>query len=154
TKSKPEGFTYDIAKSKHIRHYVSSQAWKGLVICNNVEGKGRGVFIRRWFQKEEMVCDYHGMNIKVKADIFCKNRWQEALSIYAQTFPFPCHTDMEVFGRPLTHLSSRTNLQPQCFLMDTGQWPRDIVLFIAKKDIEENAELLFDYRHNLWLKIK
>ncbi|KAG2468804.1 KMT5A methyltransferase, partial [Polypterus senegalus] len=157
---KPEGSMEDIPQDKYIQRYVSSQKWKGLAVCDNIPGKGRGVYTSRRFQKGEVVCDYHGRNIsrkegKIKMkDVeagemgylyFCKNSRQEAFCIDAQTSPCPCHLDLETFGRLINHSSKRANLQPHCFTIDTGEGPRDVVLFIANKDIGANKELLFDY---------
>uniref|UniRef100_A0A8C4T533 SET domain-containing protein n=1 Tax=Erpetoichthys calabaricus TaxID=27687 RepID=A0A8C4T533_ERPCA len=138
---KPEGSMEDIPQDKYIRRYVSNQKWKGLVVSDNIPGKGRGVYTSRRFQKGEVNVEAGDLGYLY----FCKNARQEAFCIDAQTFPCPCHPDMETFGRLIDHSGKRANLQPHCFNIDTGEGPRDVVLLIAKNDIETNKELLFDY---------
>uniref|UniRef100_A0A8C4TMF8 SET domain-containing protein n=1 Tax=Erpetoichthys calabaricus TaxID=27687 RepID=A0A8C4TMF8_ERPCA len=101
----------DIPQDKYIQRYVSSQKWKGLVVCDDIPGKGRGVYTSRRFQKGEVVCDYHGENISSK---------EGELKMKNPTYSPSVSTD-------------------------TGEGPRDIMLFIAKNDIDTNKELLFDY---------
>uniref|UniRef100_A0A8C4SUI3 SET domain-containing protein n=1 Tax=Erpetoichthys calabaricus TaxID=27687 RepID=A0A8C4SUI3_ERPCA len=116
---KPEGSMENIPQDKYIQWYVSSQKWKGLVVCDDIPGKGRGVYTSRRFQKGEVVCDYHGENSSSKeGELRMKN-------VEAGEMGYP------------TYSSSVST--------DTGEGLRDVVLFIAKKDTEANNELLFDY---------
>ncbi|KAG2465332.1 KMT5A methyltransferase, partial [Polypterus senegalus] len=157
---KPEGSMEEMPRDKYIQRYVSNMNWKGLVVRDIIPDKGRGVYTSRRFQKGEVVCDYHGEIISRKKGelkmknveagemgylYFCKNARQEAFCINTQTFPCPCHPDMEMSGRLINHSSKRANLLPQCFNIDTGEGLMDVVLFIVKKDIEANTKLLFEY---------
>uniref|UniRef100_A0A8C4XFY4 SET domain-containing protein n=1 Tax=Erpetoichthys calabaricus TaxID=27687 RepID=A0A8C4XFY4_ERPCA len=132
---KPAGSMEDIPQDKYIQRYVSSQKWKGLVVCDDIPGKGRGVYTSRRFQKGEVVCDYHGENISRKeGELKMKN--VEAGEMGYLYFCKNAKTGGLLHQRPDITLSKSPGY---------GNGPRDVVLFIAKKDIEANKELLFDY---------
>ncbi|XP_041715403.2 N-lysine methyltransferase KMT5A-like [Coregonus clupeaformis] len=145
--------------NKAIMKLVKSQKWKGLYIASDPV-KGRKVMTTRTFAKGEVICDYHGLPISGKQGkkllaatdedemgylYFYKDVSGKTCCIDAKTVPCPCHPEMDTIGRRINHSRKRRNIkgQLQQFEEDGEVW--NVILFIAKRDIPVQEELLFDY---------
>lgn len=122
----------------------------------DIEGKGKGVVTTRRFQAGEVVCDYHGRVITAKEGhsihqstseeetgymFFFKNQRGQPMCIDAHATVCECHPERETVGRFINHSQSNANLKPRSYVVDG----RDVILFLATRDIEVNEELLFHY---------
>ncbi|KAF4103762.1 N-lysine methyltransferase KMT5A-B-like isoform X1 [Onychostoma macrolepis] len=137
---------------------VVHQKWKGLAI-KHFEGKGKGVIATMKFQKNQVVCDYHGEEVSKQEGerrletlagepsylFFFKGKGGEPLRIDAQKFPCDCHPDKETFGRRMNHSRRRNNVWPRRVSLNCPEGPRECVLFCALRDIAVSEELLWDY---------
>ena len=92
----------------------------------DIEGKGKGVVATRRCQTGEVVCDYH------KGQPMC---------IDAHSAICQCHPDMQTVGRFINHSKSRANLKPRSYAGED----KDVILFLATRDIEVNEEHLFHH---------
>ncbi|XP_072563150.1 uncharacterized protein [Paramormyrops kingsleyae] len=152
---KPPGSVDTAMDCRVIRKLVRSQKWKGLTIVETEEN-GRSVKTRRKFVAGEVVCDYHGRQVT----------WQEGLRILSHTTEgqsglvffyqdtkglakcidarderCQCHPGRDTFGRLIGHSGKRANLRSRLYSLDD----RDILLFLASRDIAVDEELQFDY---------
>ncbi|XP_051809492.1 uncharacterized protein LOC110945292 isoform X2 [Acanthochromis polyacanthus] len=155
----PTGDFQDIPTSAAIRKLVSSQRWKGLVI-SHIEGKGRAVLTTRSFKAGEVLCDYHGEVVtsdqthaatslkETDFMFFYKNGAGEKFCIDAHLDKCPCHPDRETFGRLINHSRKRPNIRPRLFSLKFESGERDVLLFMALRDIKAGEELLFNYGVN------
>ncbi|XP_016348542.1 uncharacterized protein LOC107693605 [Sinocyclocheilus anshuiensis] len=137
---------------------VVHQKWKGLAI-KHFEGKGKGVIATMEFQRNQVVCDYHGEVVSKREGerrletltgepsylFFFKGKGGKPLCIDAQKFPCDCHPDKETFGRRMNHSRRRNNVRRQIVSLNCPNGPRECVLFFALRDIAVNEELLWDY---------
>lgn len=137
---------------------VVHQKWKGLAI-KHFEGKGKGVIATMKFQKNQVVCDYHGEEVSEQERerrletltgepsylFFFKGKGGEPLCFDAQKSPCDCHPDKETFGRRMNHSRRRSNVQPRRVSLDCPEGPRECVLFCALRDIAVSEKLLWDY---------
>lgn len=154
---KPSGTMDTIGESIPIRCLVKSQRWKGLIVMN-ADGKRRAVLAGRAFRLGEVVCDYHGMIVTgaggqlkhatiVPEDagsmFFYKDKDNQLMCINA-TVPCRCHPDMQTPGRLLNHSRKTANVRPRLYSMDIDGQQRDVVLFLAIRDICAGEELRFD----------
>ncbi|XP_034551746.1 uncharacterized protein LOC117821512 [Notolabrus celidotus] len=156
---KPSGYEDMVMDSKQIQKLTSSQKWRGLLV-SDIEGKGKGVIVTRIFQTGEVVCDYHGRVITAKEgeDIdmntseegtgymfFYRNTKGQPMCIDAHSALCECHPERETVGRFINHSKAAANLRPRLYTVVTDGEEKDVILFLATRDIEVNEELLFDY---------
>ncbi|XP_034551720.1 uncharacterized protein LOC117821497 isoform X2 [Notolabrus celidotus] len=156
---KPSGYEDMVMDSKQIQKLTSSQKWRGLHV-SDIEGKGKGVIATRIFRTGEVVCDYHGRVITAKRgkDIhrniseegtgymfFYRNTKGQPMCIDAHSVFCECHPEQETVGRFINHSKSAANLRSRLYTVDTDGEERDVILFLATRDIEANEELLFHY---------
>ncbi|XP_055038962.2 uncharacterized protein [Misgurnus anguillicaudatus] len=156
---KPSGLVETAMDLKSIRRLVRSQKWKGLAIAD-IEAKGKGIIVTRFFQAGEVVCDYHGRVVTAKEGLqihhntseeetgfmfFYENSKDQHMCIDAHSAYCECHPDKETFGRLINHSRKRANLQPRSYTVESDGKERDVILFIASRNIDVNEELLFDY---------
>lgn len=152
---KPYGTADSALDSSFVMKMVNTQRWKGLIV-QDVPGKGRGVFTKRSFKHGEVVCDYHGRQVSRKegmkvcsstADVrpgymfFYQNKEGKAMCIDAHEENCQCHPLTVTNGRLINHSRKRANIHPKLFVHND----RDVILFIASRDIPVNTELRFDY---------
>ncbi|KAL0994372.1 hypothetical protein UPYG_G00121360 [Umbra pygmaea] len=140
-----------------ILKLVKSQRWKGLIVKDD-EIKGKTVMTTRIFAKDEVVCDYHGIQIS-KAEgkrlwmatgqdamgyFFYKNSRGQGCCIDAHTVPCPCHPDRVTYGRLINH-SKKNNLKPIAKTVKIDGKDQDIIYLKATRPILCDEELSFDY---------
>ncbi|KAL7825014.1 hypothetical protein SRHO_G00342260 [Serrasalmus rhombeus] len=154
---KPSGGIDVAMDSVVLQKFCRTQRWKGLAVAD-IEGKGRGVLVTRPFALGEVVCDYHGKVVsrqeglathtataeKESGYMFFYNSGQVARCIDAHEEECPCHPGMCTFGRLINHSSKKANLRPRLYSVDG----KDVILFIAIRNIKVQEELLFDYGVN------
>ncbi|XP_041666497.1 N-lysine methyltransferase KMT5A-A [Cheilinus undulatus] len=115
----------------------------------HIEGKGRGVFATRCFQKGEYVVEYHGDLLQITD---AKKRETEyaqnpATGCYMYYFQYLCKTycvdatkETGRMGRLINH-SKNGNCQTK--LHDINGVPH--LILVASRNIDEGEELLYDY---------
>ncbi|XP_049329684.1 N-lysine methyltransferase KMT5A-A-like [Astyanax mexicanus] len=154
---KPSGGIDDVMDSAVLQKFCRTQRWKGLSVAE-IEGEGRGVVVTRPFAWGEVVCDYHGKVVSRQEGLvthaataeqesgymFFYNSGQVARCIDAHEEECPCHPGMCTFGRLINHSSKKANLRPRLYSVDG----KDVILFIAIRNIKVQEELLFDYGVN------
>uniref|UniRef100_A0A8C5GYJ3 SET domain-containing protein n=1 Tax=Gouania willdenowi TaxID=441366 RepID=A0A8C5GYJ3_GOUWI len=159
---KPSGSEDTVMDSSQIRKMTRTQKWKGLLVTD-VEGKGKGVVATRRFQVGEVICDYHGRAITAKEgkDIhmntseeetgymfFYKDKTGRCMCMDAHAQYCECHPEMQTVGRHINHAGEGANLKTRLYTVDIDGEEKDVILFIASKNIEVNEELSFDYGVN------
>ncbi|KAG9261354.1 hypothetical protein AMEX_G24877 [Astyanax mexicanus] len=154
---KPSGGIDVAMNSAVLQKFCRTQRWKGLSVAE-IEGKGRGVVVTRPFAWGEVVCDYHGKVVSRQEGLvthattaeqesgymFFYNSGQVARCIDAHEEECPCHPGMCTFDRLINHSSKKANLRPRLYSVDG----KDVILFIAIRNIKVQEELLFDYGVN------
>uniref|UniRef100_A0A8C2PUL9 [histone H4]-lysine(20) N-methyltransferase n=1 Tax=Cyprinus carpio TaxID=7962 RepID=A0A8C2PUL9_CYPCA len=129
-------------KQRHIDDLLRNNVEEGLKV-KSIEGKGRGVFADRAFQKDQFVVEYHGDLLEI-ADAKARE------AQYAQDPATGCYisvcTDVDAtkesdrLGRLINH-SKNGNLRTK--LHEIGGTPH--LIFLASRDIRADEELLYDY---------
>lgn len=152
---KPSGTVDMVMDSEHIKKLTTSQKWKGLQVVD-IEGKGKGVVATRRFQTGEVVCDYHGKVVTAKEGqsihqstseeesgymFFFTDHQGQPMCIDAHAAFCECHPDTQTVGRFINHSKSQANLKPRLYAGED----KDVILFLASRDIDVNEELLFHY---------
>ncbi|XP_056441388.1 uncharacterized protein LOC130378769 isoform X1 [Gadus chalcogrammus] len=158
----PSGSEDRIMDNKQIQTLVKTQDWKGLHITQ-FEEKGDGIITTRTFKKGEVVCDYHGPVVSGKEGenihknttgketgyiFFFRNSKGQSLCIDAHSDRCHCHPDKRTFGRLLNHSKKNSNIKPLHCVVDKDGEMKDVILFIATKDLPVGEEVLFDYGVN------
>ncbi|KAM4634543.1 N-lysine methyltransferase KMT5A-A isoform 2-T2 [Polymixia lowei] len=135
-------------EKKHIDDLITNGIEEGMEV-QHIEGKGRGVFATRRFQKGEYVVEYHGdlleiTDAKKKEAEYAQN---PATGCYMYYFQYLCKTycvdatkETGRMGRLLNH-SKNGNCQTK--LHDINGIPH--LILVASRDIDEGEELLYDY---------
>ncbi|KAF4083551.1 hypothetical protein AMELA_G00143470 [Ameiurus melas] len=154
----PPGGVASSLDSPVIRKMVRRQKWKGLLV-SEIEGKGRCVVTTRPFVNGEVVCDYHGRlvsrqeGLRIRASMsagesgymfFYTDSHGQAACIDAHNELCECHPDQVTFGRLIRHAAEKNNLRPRRFVAEG----KDVILFLAARDIQINEELLYNYGVN------
>ena len=116
----------------------------------NIPGKDRGVFARRPFEKDELICEYSG-------DLLTSKQWREKEEEYKEkpetgsyvlnfkhlekNYYIDATKDTGKMGRLVNH----TRINPNCYLKKIiiNDMPR--IFLLAKYKIETNCELGYDY---------
>ncbi|XP_020511431.2 N-lysine methyltransferase KMT5A-A [Labrus bergylta] len=135
-------------EKKHIDELITKGIEEGMEV-QYIEGKGRGVFATRCFQKGEYVVEYHGDLLQITD---AKKREAEyaqnpATGCYMYYFQYLCKTycvdatkETDRMGRLINH-SKNGNCQTK--LHDINDVPH--LILVASRDIDEGEELLYDY---------
>ncbi|MBN3318784.1 KMT5A methyltransferase, partial [Atractosteus spatula] len=141
-----------------IKKLVKRQSWKGLhIVVDPV--KGKKVVTSRRFQKGEVVCDFHGEVITKTAAEALMEQMPEGGMRYLFFFDGPvqkmcidargehctCHPDKETIGRQIHFSKKKDNIRPVLETFIINEQPILTILFLAKRDIAEREELLFDF---------
>lgn len=145
-----------------------------LKICN-FEGKGRGVIATKDINKGDYVVEYIGELIesRVKAKEREEKYAQEQKIIGCYMYYFK-HNEKQYcidataesgkFGRLINHSRRSGNLVAKTLIInddDDNNKNKPRLVFLAKEDIKEGQEILYDYgdrsketlKHNPWLKL-
>ncbi len=155
SKWEPFGTVGSALESSFVVRMITAQRWKGLIL-REIPERGHAVFTKRCFQQGEVVCDYHGRLVSQKEGLVVyasspdikpghffifKNKRNEAMCIDAHEETCECHPLTVIYGCRINHSSKIANIRPR--LYDHNN--RDVILFIALRDISVNEELLYDY---------
>ncbi|KAI2664106.1 N-lysine methyltransferase KMT5A-A [Labeo rohita] len=124
-------------EQRHIDDLIRNNVEEGLKV-KNIEGKGRGVFADRAFQKDQFVVEYHGDLLEI-ADAKARE------SQYAQDPATGCYIvdatkETNRLGRLINH-SKNGNLRTK--LHEINGKPH--LIFLASRDLKVDEELLYDY---------
>uniref|UniRef100_A0A8C2IV39 [histone H4]-lysine(20) N-methyltransferase n=1 Tax=Cyprinus carpio TaxID=7962 RepID=A0A8C2IV39_CYPCA len=125
---------------RHIDDLLRNNVEEGLKV-KSIEGKGRGVFADRAFQKDQFVVEYHGDLLEI-ADAKAREAQyaqDPATGCYMYYFHFKSHFG-DRLGRLINH-SKNGNLRTK--LHEIGGTPH--LIFLASRDIRADEELLYDY---------
>ncbi|XP_058473560.1 N-lysine methyltransferase KMT5A-A [Solea solea] len=135
-------------EKKQIDDLITNGIEEGMEV-QHIEGKGRGVFAMRCFQKGEYVVEYHGDLLQITD---AKKREAEyaqnpATGCYMYYFQYLCKTycvdatkESGRMGRLINH-SKIGNCQTK--LHDINGVPH--LILVASRDIDKGEELLYDY---------
>lgn len=146
-------------KSDFIKFLITSQKWKNLDV-RDIEKKGKGVIATRHFQAGEVICDFHGKITALEGQQIRGVKGErgfrfhyissngEPLCIDASSCD--CHPEKELFAHCFRHSSKCVNIRPRLYRYDNNGEEKEVILFIAIKDIKRDEELTFDYGNNKW----
>lgn len=133
---------------KHIDELITSGIEEGMKV-QFTEGKGRGVFATKSFQKGEFVVEYHGdlLQITDARKREAKYAQDPSTGCYMYYFQYQSKTycvdatkETDRLGRLINH-SKNGNCQTK--LHDIKGKPH--LILVASRDIEVGEELLYDY---------
>ena len=147
-------FTNTIINMQKVAEFVISQHWPFLQICEKIVfdngACGRGVILTAPIKKHEIVCDYHTDMIITQSVMCQRENTQYILDcgdiiFDATSDTCECHPGRRTFGRLLNY---RPDSHPQCNvrmkrMVING---KNVILFIAKRDIDFLEEICFDYK--------
>ncbi|XP_067293694.1 lysine methyltransferase 5Ab [Pseudorasbora parva] len=135
-------------KQQHIEDLIRNDVEEGLKVkC--IEGKGRGIFADRAFQKDQFVVEYHGDLLEMADAKARESQYAQDPSTGCYMYYFRYHDktycvdatkETSRLGRLINH-SKNGNLQTK--LHDINGTPH--LIFLASRDIKEHEELLYDY---------
>lgn len=144
----------------NIMQAVLDQKWKGLAITDLGPPKGKGVVATMPFQVGDVVCDYHG-ELVTEAEgrqrqsqvpdgtdmyfFYFKSHNGTKMCLDAQKFPCFCHPDIDTFGRRINHSGKNFNVKPVRFALPFSGGLRDIMIFVATRNVTVKEELTWDY---------
>ncbi|XP_048045418.1 lysine methyltransferase 5Ab [Megalobrama amblycephala] len=135
-------------KQRHIDDLIRNGVEEGLKV-KSIEGKGRGIFADRRFQKDQFVVEYHGDLLEISDAKARESRYAQDPSTGCYMYYFRYHDktycvdatkESNRLGRLINH-SKNGNLQTK--LHDIKGTPH--LIFLASRDIEVDEELLYDY---------
>lgn len=133
--------------------------------CRYTEGKGRGVFATKNFEKGDFVVEYSGdfislMEANAREQLYAQDDTTGCYMYYFkyndQTFCIDATQETGKLGRLINHSRTNGNLYTKTVLVDG--LPRLVLL--AKESIKRGQELLYDYgdrsresiKYHPWLK--
>nr|AAI53937.1 Setd8b protein [Danio rerio]AAI54606.1 Setd8b protein [Danio rerio] len=135
-------------KQRHIEDLIKNNVEEGLKVkC--IDGKGRGVFADRAFQKDQFVVEYHGDLIEIADAKARESEYAQDPSTGCYMYYFRYHDrtycvdatkETERLGRLINH-SKNGNLQTKLHEIDGTPH----LIFLASRDIRADEELLYDY---------
>ena len=123
---------------------------EGYLGVREFEDKGRGVVALRKFKEGEFVVEYRGelidsQEVKFREMIYASANLSSSYLYFFeyqnQRMCIDATFESGLCGRLVNHSRSNANLKPR--LLTIRNSPR--LVFFAKKDIEINEELLYDY---------
>ncbi|KAK1156394.1 N-lysine methyltransferase KMT5A-B-like [Acipenser oxyrinchus oxyrinchus] len=144
-KSKKE---LEFEEKKHIDELITCGIEDGMKV-EHIEGKGRGVFATKHFQKGEFVVEYHGdliefTDAKKREGMYAQDPTAGCYMYYFQyltkTYCVDATNETSRLGRLINH-SKNGNCQTK--LHDINGIPH--LILVASRDIEKDEELLYDY---------
>ncbi|XP_030754947.1 N-lysine methyltransferase KMT5A-A-like [Sitophilus oryzae] len=151
-------------KQKQLEYMVICEMEDGLE-SRYTEGKGRGVFATKDFEKGSFVVEYSGdfislMEANEREDQYSRDEATGCYMYYFkyndQTFCIDATRESGRMGRLINHSRTSSNLYTKIILVDG--LPR--LILMAKENIKRGQELLYDYgdrsreslKHHPWLK--
>ncbi|XP_052447450.1 N-lysine methyltransferase KMT5A-A [Carassius gibelio] len=135
-------------KQRHFDDLIKNNVEEGLKV-RSIEGKGRGVFAVRAFQKDQFVVEYHGdlleiADAKARETLYAQDPATGCYMYYFRhhdkTYCVDATKESERLGRLINH-SKTGNLRTK--LHEMNGTPR--LIFLASRDIRVDEELLYDY---------
>ncbi|KAK6483500.1 N-lysine methyltransferase KMT5A-B-like [Huso huso] len=144
-KSKKE---LEFEEKKRIDELITCGIEDGMKV-EHIEGKGRGVFATKHFQKGEFVVEYHGdliefTDAKKREGMYAQDPTAGCYMYYFQyltkTYCVDATNETGRLGRLINH-SKNGNCQTK--LHDINGIPH--LILVASRDIEKDEELLYDY---------
>ncbi|XP_077996348.1 N-lysine methyltransferase KMT5A-like [Glandiceps talaboti] len=136
-------------KQKNIQEAILSRSEEGLAV-KEFEGKGRGVVATKAFKKGDFVIEYAGDLIDLQT---AKEREQKyagdpSIGCYIYYFSFNdksyCIDATAESGR-LGRLINHSKTEANCMTRKIGINDTPYLILVAKRDIQINEELLYDY---------
>ncbi|XP_076253877.1 N-lysine methyltransferase KMT5A-A-like [Rhynchophorus ferrugineus] len=151
-------------QQRHLEDLIINEVEDGLE-CRYTEGKGRGVFATKDFEKGSFVVEYSGdfislLEANVREEEYSQNESTGCYMYYFryndQTFCIDATRESGKMGRLINHSRTNSNLYTKTLLVEG--LPRLVLL--AKENIKRGQELLYDYgdrsreslKHHPWLK--
>ncbi|KAL1502706.1 hypothetical protein ABEB36_007813 [Hypothenemus hampei] len=149
---------------KFLENLIRNEVEDGLE-CRHIEGKGRGVFATKNFERGSFVVEYSGDFISFSEANERERQYalDETAGCYMyyfkyndQTFCIDATQETGKLGRLVNHSRTNSNLYTKTILVDG--LPRLVLL--AKETIKKGQELLYDYgdrskesiKNHPWLK--
>ncbi|XP_041083562.1 N-lysine methyltransferase KMT5A-like isoform X2 [Polyodon spathula] len=135
-------------EKKHIDELIICGIEDGMKV-EHIEGKGRGVFATKPFQRGEFVVEYHGdliefTDAKKREGMYAQDPTTGCYMYYFQyltkTYCVDATNETSRLGRLINH-SKNGNCQTK--LHDINGIPH--LILVASRDIEKDEELLYDY---------
>uniref|UniRef100_A0A671L1S4 [histone H4]-lysine(20) N-methyltransferase n=1 Tax=Sinocyclocheilus anshuiensis TaxID=1608454 RepID=A0A671L1S4_9TELE len=135
-------------KQRHIDDLIKNNVEEGLKV-KSIEGKGRGVFADRAFQKDQFVVEYHGDLLEIADAKARETQYAEDPTIGCYMYYFRHHDktycvdatkETNRLGRLINHRKTG-NLRTK--LHEINGTPH--LIFLASRDIGVDEELLYDY---------
>uniref|UniRef100_A0A3B4WIY4 SET domain-containing protein n=1 Tax=Seriola lalandi dorsalis TaxID=1841481 RepID=A0A3B4WIY4_SERLL len=109
--------------SNHIQKMTGSQRWKGLLVTEGHE-------VHKNTSPEETGYMF-----------FYTNQRGQPMCIDAHSATCECHPERQTVGRFINHSRAKANLRPRFYSVEE----KEVILFLATRNIEVKEELLFDY---------
>ncbi|XP_016094508.1 N-lysine methyltransferase SETD8-A-like isoform X1 [Sinocyclocheilus grahami] len=135
-------------KQRHIDDLLKNNVEEGLKV-KSIEGKGRGVFADRAFQKDQFVVEYHGDLLEIADAKARETQYAEDPTTgcymyyfrhYDKTYCVDATKETNRLGRLINHHKTG-NLRTK--LHEINGTPH--LIFLASRDIGVDEELLYDY---------
>ena len=149
------GFPYRKVLPENLLRKCRNQDWSGLQIRSGLV-EGNGVFAKENIAKNTPLCNYGGVQVTTKyaekyllpfedkCDYVVELR--ETANDGLKNIYLNCHpTECKTFGQLLNHSSLHPNAVTKIYA--TGKIKLDII-FIAKRDIRVEEEIVWDYGKN------
>ena len=77
---------------------------------------------------------------------FYTNQKGQPMCIDAHSAFCECHPEKQTVGRFIKHSKAKANLRPRFYAVDTDGEEKEVILFLATRNIEVNEELMFHYK--------
>lgn len=143
------------AEDQQLYEKIEQQDWPQVRIKKCAGVKGNGAFAGEDIKKDTLLCDYHGPLLTNEEGWRRyneygdneKNSYMYQFENESKTFwidgvvPCDCHPNKKLKGRMLNCDRKTPNVIPRIKIIHE----RPHILFYARRDIQKNKELLFNY---------
>ncbi|KAL1274274.1 hypothetical protein QQF64_027088 [Cirrhinus molitorella] len=135
-------------EQQQIDDLIRNNVEEGLMV-KNIDGKGRGIFADRAFQKDQFVVEYHGDLLEIADAKARESQYAQDPTTGCYMYYFRYHDktycvdatkETNRLGRLINH-SKNGNLRTK--LHEINGTPH--LIFLASRDIKVDEELLYDY---------
>ncbi|XP_016407787.1 lysine methyltransferase 5Ab [Sinocyclocheilus rhinocerous] len=135
-------------KRQHLDDLIKNNVEEGLKV-KSIDGRGRGVFADRTFQKDQFVVEYHGELLEIADAKARESQYAQDPTTGCYMYYFRYHDktycvdatkETDRLGRLINH-SKNGNLRTK--LHEINGTPH--LIFLASRDIKVDEELLYDY---------